>query len=42
MEHTHKDLEYNSDVYGTNRDNVEASNAIQGPDVMATKLWYAK
>jgi hypothetical protein len=35
-------LRYNSDVYGTNRDNVEASNAIQGPDVMATKLWYAK
>ena len=35
-------LRYNSDVYGTNQANVEASNAVQGPDVMATKLWYAK
>jgi hypothetical protein len=35
-------LRYNSDVYGTNQANVEASNAIQGPDVMATKLWWAK
>ena len=35
-------LRYNTDVYGTNKANTDASNAIQGPDVMSTKLWYAK
>ena len=35
-------LRYNSDVYGTNKANTDASNSVQGPDVMSTKLWYAK
>ena len=35
-------LRYNTDVYGANQANTDASNSIQGPDVMSTKLWYAK
>jgi len=35
-------LRYGTDTYNTNGDNVEAAVAIQGPDNMATKLWYAK
>lgn len=35
-------LRYGSDVYGNNLDNTNAALSAQGPDVMATKLWWAK
>jgi hypothetical protein len=35
-------LRYGSGVYNSNQANVEAAVAKQGPDVMATKLWFAK
>ena len=35
-------LRYGSGVYNSNGDNVQAAVAKQGPDVMATKLWFAK
>ncbi len=35
-------LRYGTDTYNTNGDNVSAAVSIQGPDNMATKLWYAK
>jgi hypothetical protein len=35
-------LRYGSGVYSSNGDNVQAAVAKQGPDVMATKLWFAE
>tara|TARA_B100001250_G_C19413488_1_gene620084 strand:- start:227 stop:391 length:165 start_codon:yes stop_codon:yes gene_type:complete len=35
-------LRYGSGVYSSNQTNVEAAVAKQGPDVMATKLWFAQ
>ena len=35
-------LRYGTDTYNTNGDNVSAAVSIQGPDNMATKLWFAK
>jgi hypothetical protein len=35
-------LRYGTNTYNTNKANVEAAVATQGPDNMATKLWYAK
>lgn len=35
-------LRYGSGVYSSNQANVEAAVAKQGPDVMATKLWFAR
>ena len=35
-------LRYGTGVYNSNGVNVEAAVAKQGPDVMATKLWFAK
>jgi hypothetical protein len=35
-------LRYGSGVYNSNQLNVDAAVAKQGPDVMATKLWFAK
>ena len=35
-------LRYGTEVYNSNQANVEAAVAKQGPDVMATKLWWAK
>lgn len=35
-------LRYGTGVYNSNQANVEAAVAKQGPDVMATKLWWAK
>ena len=35
-------LRYGSGVYNSNGDNVKAAVSKQGPDVMATKLWFAK
>jgi hypothetical protein len=35
-------LRYGTGVYNSNGVNVEAAVAKQGPDVMSTKLWFAK
>ena len=35
-------MRYGSGAYNTNGENTEAANAIQGPDLQATKLWWAK
>lgn len=35
-------LRYGTDTYNKNKVNVEAAVTKQGPDNMATKLWYAK
>ena len=35
-------LRYGTDTYNTNGDNVNAAVSAQGPDLMTTKLWYAK
>ena len=35
-------LRYGSGVYNSNQANVHASVSKQGPDVIATKLWFAK
>lgn len=35
-------MRYGSATYNTNGANTEAANSIQGPDVQATKLWWAK
>ena len=35
-------LRYGTGVYDSNKTNVDAAVAKQGPDVMATKLWFAK
>jgi hypothetical protein len=35
-------LRYGTGVYNSNGDNVQAAVAKQGPDVMATKLWFAQ
>lgn len=35
-------MRYGSGAYNSNGDNTEAANGIQGPDVQATKLWWAK
>ena len=35
-------LRYGTGVYNSNQANAEAAVAKQGPDVMATKLWWAK
>ena len=35
-------MRYGSGAYNTNGENTDAANAIQGPDVQGTKLWWAK
>lgn len=35
-------LRYGTGVYDSNKANVDAAVAKQGPDVMSTKLWWAK
>jgi len=35
-------MRYGSGAYNSNGENTEAANAIQGPDVQATDLWWAK
>ncbi|HKK11697.1 MAG TPA: SusD/RagB family nutrient-binding outer membrane lipoprotein, partial [Flavobacteriaceae bacterium] len=35
-------MRYGSNVYNTNDANAQAANNAQGPDVQATKLWWAK
>lgn len=35
-------MQYGSSAYNNNGANVEAANAIQGPDKQNTKLWWAK
>ena len=35
-------LRYGTGVYDSNKENVDAAVSKQGPDVMATKLWWAK
>jgi len=35
-------MRYGSGAYNSNGENTEAANAIQGPDVQGTNLWWAK
>ncbi len=35
-------MRYGGNAYNTNGANTDAANSIQGPDVQATKLWWAK
>lgn len=35
-------MQYGSSAYNNNGANVEAANAVQGPDKQNTKLWWAK
>lgn len=35
-------MRYGSGAYNSNGDNTDAANGVQGPDVQATKLWWAK
>ena len=35
-------MRYGGSAYNKNEANVNAANAIQGADLQATKLWWAK